>query len=110
MPKSYKILGQEAPASQTDIDLYIVPASTQTVISSIICANRGNDNARIRVAVIPSGQSLASKHYIEYDKLVDSRESHKLVLGFSLKAGDKILVRGSTANMSFSAFGVEITS
>lgn len=110
MPKSYKILGQQAPIANTNTNLYVVPASTQAVVSTLAFVNRSpSANANIRVAVIPNGQSVNNQHYLEYDKILDGRESGRLTIGMSLNAGDTVMVRASTANVSFSLFGVEIT-
>lgn len=111
MAKVYKIAGQSAPLANTNTDLYTVPASTTFVGSTLIIANRSVDTVAtaFRVAVVPSGQTLSDKHYIEYDKLIDSRESIKLTLGWALSTGDKVIVRASSASLSFTLFGVENT-
>ncbi len=108
MAKTYKVLGQSAPTANTDTTLYTVPANTNAVCSSLVMCNRSSTAlSTLRIAVIPSGQTLNNQHYISYEELLDIRERKSLVLGFSLAAGDKIVVRGNTANLSFSLFGVE---
>lgn len=109
MPKSYKILGQQAPAANSNVTLYTVPAATQAVISTLAIVNRGT-NSKIRVAVVPDGQVLANEHYIEYDRILDSRDSYRITIGISLGAGDRIVIRCDTTNCSFSLFGTEITT
>jgi len=108
MAKAYKVVGQSAPAANTDTTLYTVPANTSFVGSSLMFCNRSSTaHSTLRIAVIPSGETLDNKHYISYDEILDIRERKSMVVGFSLAAGDKIVVRGSTANLSFTLFGVE---
>lgn len=110
MPKVYKTVGQSAPAANTDTTVYTVPASTQFVGSTITVCNRdSNVISSYRIAIVPSGATLASQHYIVYEKLIDGRDTLNHTLGLALSAGDKIVVRASTANLSMSIFGVEIT-
>jgi hypothetical protein len=110
MPTAYKVLGQIAPDATTDTTLYTVPASTEAVISTLIIANRSSSAATYRIAIRPNGATLANLHYIAYDVSVAAGDSTTLTLGLTLDAADVITVRGSTADLSFSAFGSEITA
>ena len=110
MPKSYKILGQAAPAATTDTTLYTVPAATQAVVSSIVIANRAAYQATYRIALRPAGATIENKNYIAYDVVVDASDSTTLTLGITLAATDVITVYASTANLSFNALGSEITA
>ena len=109
MPTTYKVLGQSAPAATTNTNLYTVPAATSAVISTIVVANRAATGATYRIAIRPAGATIANQHYIAYDVLVGAADSTTLTLGITLAATDIITVYGSTANLSFSVFGSEIT-
>lgn len=110
MPKGYKIAGQSAPAANTDTTIYTVPAGKSFVSSSITICNRDTAaSASYRVAVVPSAGTLAVQHYIVYDKPLDAEDFIALVLGLTLATGDKIIVRSSSANLSFNIFGSEIS-
>jgi hypothetical protein len=109
MPTNYKVLGQVAPGATTDTTLYTVPAGTQTVVSSMVIANRVGTTATYRIAIRPDNAALANQHYIAFDVTVGAGDSTTLTLGVTMDAADVITVRGSTANLSFSAFGSEIT-
>lgn len=111
MPNSYIVAGQASPAAATDTTLYTVPAGKQFVMSSLSVVNRDKvgDAAEFRIAIVPSGDTLGNKHYIEYDKILDQRESITKMFGATLPAGCVVVVRSSTANLSFSLFGSEIT-
>jgi hypothetical protein len=110
MATTYKVLGQSAPAATTDTTLYTVPASTETIISTIIVANRVGTSAVYRIAIRPNGAALANQHYIAFDVAVAAGDSTTLTLGLTLDATDVITVRASTADVSFSVFGSEITA
>ena len=110
MATVYKVLGQSAPGATTDTDLYTVPASTSAVISTIVVANRTTSAAAYRIAIRPAGATLANEHYLAYDVAVGASDSTTLTLGITLAATDVITIYGSTADLSFSIFGSEITA
>lgn len=109
MAVNYKVLGQSAPSATTDTTLYTVPASTQAVVSTITVCNRSTA-ATYRIAVRPAGASIANQHYIAYDVSLAANATDTFTLGVTVAATDVITVRASTANLSFSAFGSEITA
>jgi glucose-6-phosphate dehydrogenase assembly protein OpcA len=110
MATNYKVLGQLAPSATTATTLYTVPSATEAVISTLIVANRATSAAAFRIAVRPNGATLANEHYIAYDVAVGASDSTTLTLGLTLDAADVITVYASTANLSFSLFGSEITA
>lgn len=109
MPTTYKILGQQAPAATTPADLYTVPAATSTVVSSVIVANRGASPAMFRVSFSVGGAGTTNKDYIYYDVPIDGNDTFIATIGVTLAATDKIRVYASTANVTFQAFGSELT-
>lgn len=109
MPVNYKILGQAAPGATTNTALYTVPAATQAIISTLVVCNRAATAATFRIACRPAGATLANQHYINYDVPVAANDSINLTLGISLGATDVVTVYASTADVSFTAFGSEIT-
>ena len=110
MPTVYKVLGQSAPSATTNTNLYTVPAATSAVVSTLVVANRSASVATYRIAIRPAGATLANQHYIAFDITVGAGDSTTLTLGITLAATDVITVYASTANLSFNAFGSEITS
>jgi len=105
---TYKVLGQSAPSATTETDLYTVPASTETIVSTITVANRSSTIATFRISVAVNGAATANKDYVIYDLTIDGNGFISLTLGITLDATDKIRVYASTANLSFNAFGSEI--
>jgi glucose-6-phosphate dehydrogenase assembly protein OpcA len=108
MATTYKVLGQSNPAATTATTLYTVPASTQTVVSSITIANQASTSATFRIAVRVAGAALTASQYIAYDVAVGAADTTVLTLGLTLGAADVITVYGSTATLSFAAFGSEV--
>ena len=110
MATAYKVLGQNNPSATTETTLYTVPSSTQTVVSTITVCNQAGTAATYRIAVRPSADNAtAGKHWIVYGATVNASDTTSLTLGLTLAAGDKVQIYGSTANLSFSAFGSEIS-
>lgn len=108
MPQNYKVLGQSNPSATTLTTLYTTPSLTQAVGSTLSICNLGASTT-YRVAVRPSGEAIANKHYLVYDGAVNAGDSILLTLGISLAATDVVSVYAGTANVAFSLFGVEIT-
>jgi IMP cyclohydrolase len=105
---AYKILGQLAAAATTEEALYAVPASSSTVVSSIVIANRGATSATYRLAVKPTAATtLATNHYLAYDVAIAANDSVALTLGVTLAATNAIRTYASNTNLTFTAFGSE---
>ena len=109
MATNYKILGQSAPSATTSTDLYTVPSATEAVISSIVIANRDSAAATFRLSTAIAGASLANAQYIAYDVTVGGGDSTIITIGATLAATDKIRVYASTGNLTFTAYGSEIS-
>ena len=109
MAVAYKVLGQSAPSATTATDAYTVPAATQTIISSIVVAERGGSAATFRIAVRPNGAALATSHYIAYDTPVSANDVVALSLGITVDAADVVTVYASSGDVTFSLFGSEIS-
>ena len=108
MPTTYKVLGQSNPSATTATTLYTVPASTQTVVSTISVCNQSASSATYRIAIRPAGATLAASQYLAYDVVVAGNDTTIITIGVTLATTDVITVYASTANFSFSAFGSEI--
>jgi len=109
MATTYKVLGQSNPAATTATTLYTVPASTSAVVSTITVANQAATSGTFRIAIRPAGATLAAQHYIAYDSTITANNSTMLTIGVTLATTDVITVYASSATMSFSAFGTEIS-
>jgi hypothetical protein len=108
MPDTAKILGQQAPSATTETALYTVPASRSAIISSIFVCNRGAA-ATFRVSIDQAGGGTANKDYLYYDTALPANDTLLITAGITMAATDVLNVYASSANLSFSAFGVERT-
>ena len=106
---AYKVLAQSAPSATTATDVYTVPAATETVISTIIIANRAASAGTFRLSVRPNGGTQTNAMYCAYDVPVAANDSTTLTLGITLDATDVITVYCSSADMSINIFGTEIS-
>ena len=109
MPTTYKVLGQSNPSATTATTLYTVPASTSTVVSTIVVCNQTASAATFRISVRPAGASQTAAMYVAYDVTVGASDSTALTLGITMGTTDVLTVYASTATCSFVAFGSEIS-
>lgn len=109
MANAYKILGQVGDGSANDVTLYTVPASTETIISSIIICNRENSANTFRLGIKANGGSIAVEDYIAFDSNIQANDTITLTLGITLDATDVICVGASDNNVTFSVYGTEIS-
>ena len=112
MADVYKVLGQQAPAATTATVLYTVPANTQAVISTLSICNRDVADATFRIIVQKAAEqsSIASKQYFAYDTKVFKNDTTSITVGMTLATGDRIQVYGSSATITFQAFGSEMST
>lgn len=109
MPTTYKVLGQVAPSATTNTDLYTVGAGKSAVVSTIAVTNRAGTSATYRIAVRVAGSTLSNEEYIAYDATISANNSTFITVGVTLAATDVVTVYASTANLSFNAFGSELS-
>ncbi len=108
MATTYKVLGQSDPAANTPATLYTCPASTQTVISTLVVCNRGAASGTYRISIRPNGASQSDEHYIVFDTTASANSTTAYTLGITIDASDVITVYSSSSDFSFNAFGSEI--
>jgi hypothetical protein len=109
MPTTYKVLGQSKPAANTITSAYTVPASTSTVISTIVVCNTTSNNEEIRIAVRPAGESIADKHYLVHTIGMPGFSNYTYTLGITLAATDVLSVYSLNGHANFNLFGSEIS-
>lgn len=108
MANALKILGQLNPTANTLSTVYTVPASNSAVISTVVVCNQGANSSSFRLAVIPSGNTILGKHYLNYDTPIPGNDSIAITIGVTLAANDSISANALTSGISFNIFGSEI--
>ena len=109
MPQAYKVLGQIAPAATTATAIYTVPSATEAVVSSVTICERGGAAATFRLSVRPNGATLADQHYLVYDADITGNDTIILTVGLTLDATDVLEAYASSGDLTFHAYGSEIT-
>ena len=101
-------LATSNPASNTDILLY---TGARTILTSVIATNKSSDAATIRVWVVPLDQdAVAANHvFISYNVSISGNNSLE-TFRFPVLTGDKVYVRASTGDISFSLSGIDDTT
>ena len=96
------------PSLNTDTLIY---TGVRTILSSVIATNKSSTPATIRVWVVPLGQdSITANHvYIAYNSAVGANDSLE-TFRFPVIVGDKVYVRASTSDISFSLSGIDDTN
>ena len=107
MPNVAKVLGQVVSTGSA-VNLYTVPASTQTVVSTLTVANLTATQGAFDVAVRVSGSALENKHYVYKSIQLSGNDTFAATFGMTLAATDVITV-ASTVSSSFNLFGQELT-
>jgi len=110
MAVAYKILCQSAPSATTATLAYgPVGANTSTVVSTLAVCNRGATAATYRISIRENGAADNAKQYLAYDASIPANTTTTWTIGATLTTGDAIWVYASNANLSFQAFGSEIS-
>tara|TARA_A100001201_G_C4094171_1_gene203119 strand:+ start:934 stop:1263 length:330 start_codon:yes stop_codon:yes gene_type:complete len=109
MANAYKILGQVADASANDVELYLVGSGKEAVVSTIVVCNRESATNTFRIATKTDNSAVANTDYVAYDSSIAGNDTITLTLGVTLETGAEISVGASDANVTFQAYGTEIT-
>lgn len=106
---AYKVLGQSVPSATTLTDIYTVPASTSTVISSISICNTSSTATTFRISVAVAGAANTNKQYLYYDVTIAGNDTFVATIGITLATTDVVRVYSTLATLSFNLFGSEKT-
>lgn len=109
MTTTYKVLGQNTPTANTVTTLYTVPANTSAVVSTVTICNQSGSNSTVGIAVCPANTTVTTSQYIVNSAVITVADTIFLTVGVTLAATDTIRVVSTTANVSFNAFGSEIS-
>jgi len=108
----YKILGQIQTTANVLTTIYTVPASTNTVVTTITICNQSANTVSINVAANVSGSAVTTKNFIVSGYSLGAAETLVLEPRVSLNVGSilsaNITGANAASNVSINAFGVEI--
>lgn len=112
MAQTFKRLGAINPSANTQTNVYVVPAATESVISTITICNQAATNASYSLIVMPAStfaSPASAADFVIRGAVVPAADSIILTVGLTANAGSVIAANSSSPNVSFSAFGSEIT-
>ena len=110
MAFGYKILGQAAPASTSNADLYTVGTGKEAVVSSLAIANVTGSDATYSIFIRASGAAAADGNKLVGTATAAANTTTTIGIGITLSATDVITVQSGTASaLTFHAFGTEVT-
>ena len=108
MPTVYKILGQSNPNSNTLTEVYDVPNSNSSVISTVSFCNANlTSNAFVTMYAVKSGEQPSSNNMITNRAIIPMMDTLIFTIGMTLASNDRIIANVTTANISCSVFGTE---
>ena len=112
MPQSFKRLGAINPSANSQTNVYVVPAATEAVISTIAICNQGASNASYSIVVAPASTFANPANALDFvvrGATVPAADTIFLTVGLTANAGSVIAANTNNTNVSFSIFGSEIT-
>jgi len=112
MAQTYKRLGAINPTANTQTNVYVVPAATEAVISTITVCNQSASNASYSLAMMDASEFNASAPaatFLVRGATVPAADSIILTIGLTANAGSILAANTNDGNISFSAFGSEIS-
>ena len=108
----YKILGQIQTTANVLTTIYTVPASTNTVVTTITICNQSANTVSINVAANVSGSAVTTRNFIVSGYSLGAAETLVLEPRVSLNVGSilsaNVTGANASSNVSINAFGVEI--
>ena len=104
----YKILGQIVGVANTNSNVYVVPASTNTVVNLITVCNGTQNNILIDLVARPSTEALATKHFVLKSLNIPAADTLVLDTGVTLPTSAILSANVTGANATSSAAGVAI--
>ena len=104
----YKILGQIVGVANTNSNVYVVPASTNTVVNLITVCNGTSNAVLIDLVARPSTEVIATKHFILKSLTIPAADTLVLDTGVALQTSAILSANVTGANATSSAAGVAI--
>ena len=108
----YKILGQIQPSGNVLTTIYTVPASTNTMVTTITVCNQSANTVSVNVAANVSGSAVTTRNFIVTGYSLGAAETLVLEPRISLNVGSMLSANitgaNASSNISINAFGVEI--
>jgi hypothetical protein len=112
MPQSFKRLGAINPTANTQTNVYVIPAATEAVISTVTICNQSASNVSYSLIAMTAGEFTSpapTKTFIVRGATVPAADTIVLTLGLTMNAGSILSANTNNSNVSIIAFGSELT-
>lgn len=112
MAQTYKRLGAINPSANTQTNVYVVPAATEAVVSTITICNQTSSNASYSLMLMTASEFNAAAPvatFLVRGATVPAADSIILTIGLTANAGSILAANTSNGSISFAAFGSEIS-
>jgi hypothetical protein len=110
MAVAYKILGQSAPSSTSNVDMITVGAGKSHIVSTLVILNTTTSAVTCNVYARIGGATAAAGNALLYNTTILGGLTTAFTLGITLAATDVLTVQTSVSNaLTFTAFGSEIS-
>ena len=112
MPQNFKRLGAINPSANTQTNVYIVPAATEAVISTITVCNQSAVNSSFSLIYMVNSEYSApapAASFLIRGAVVPAADTLVLTMGLTANANSILAANTNSPNISFSVFGSELT-
>jgi hypothetical protein len=112
MAQTYKRLGAINPTANTQTNVYVVPAATEAVMSTITICNQSASNISYSLILMTASEFSSpapAATFLVRGAVIPAADSIILTMGITANAGSILAANTSSGNISFSAFGSEIS-
>jgi hypothetical protein len=109
MTETLKVLGQQNPAATTLTTLYTCASAFGATGSSIVVCNQAAVASYFSVSVAVGGASDNPSQYLYFELYIDANDTFIATIGMTLSDTDVVRVWASSATVSFTLFGAELS-
>jgi hypothetical protein len=112
MAQSFKRLGAIYPTANTQTNVYVVPAATEAVVSTITVCNQTSLNASFSIALMTASEYAApapNQSYVIRGGVVPPADTIVLTMGLTANAASIFAANTNTTGLSFIMFGSEVS-
>jgi hypothetical protein len=112
MANTYKRLGAINPSANTQTNVYVVPAATEAVISTITVCNQSASNASYSLALMNNSEFASpagAATFLVRGAIVPASDTIILTIGLTANANMVLAANTNIGNISFGVFGTEIS-
>lgn len=112
MPQSFKRLGAINPSANTQTNVYVVPSSTEAVMSTITVCNQTASNVSFSIIQMDASEfadPAPAATYLVRGAVVPAADTLVLTMGITANAGSILAANTNSGSISVSVFGSEIS-